>query len=254
MRLENYIHYSDLHDLQSAEEVLPILYELVQFKSVLDVGCGTGSWLNVAQRLGVDDCIGIDGNICESSQLHVDVSRVKAQNLNTEFNFSRKFDLVISLEVAEHLEPESAEQFIANLVRHSDLILFSAAIPHQGGQNHLNEQWTNSYWENIFKKFNYRPTDLIRNKIWKNENIHWWYKQNIVVFFSKESKYANLPVKEFNNYVHPDLYIHKIEQFKRELEFTKQSYETGELLSVNSLKRIVVNKFIKKLKCLFSGK
>ncbi len=165
MNIESYIHYSNLHDLQSAEEILPQLFRWVKPNSILDVGCGTASWLKVAHDLGVSDCQGIDGILCEQSQLHVDISQLKQLNLNVAFDLYKKYDLVISLEVAEHLNPDSAEQFIGNLVRHSNLVLFSAAIPNQGGQNHLNEQWTNNYWIDIFKKLNFEPTDLLRKHI-----------------------------------------------------------------------------------------
>jgi 2-polyprenyl-3-methyl-5-hydroxy-6-metoxy-1,4-benzoquinol methylase len=254
VKLDNYIHHSDLHNLESAEQILPLLYEIVNFQSVLDVGCGTGSWLKIVEKLGINDLLGIDGNISDNSQLHVDVSLIKAQNLNVEFNLFRKFDLVICLEVAEHLAPKSVEQFVANLVRHSDLILFSAAIPHQGGQNHLNEQWTNCYWINLFEQFNYYPTDLIRPQIWENKKIHWWYKQNVVVFFNRESKYFNLPEYKFHNYVHPDLYTHKVNYFNDEIEIIKQKYESGEWLSTKSLIRFLFSRFLKKVKKLFSGK
>jgi 2-polyprenyl-3-methyl-5-hydroxy-6-metoxy-1,4-benzoquinol methylase len=249
--IDNYIHYSDLHDLQSAQEILPILSEWVQFKSVLDVGCGTGSWLKVAKDLGALDSFGIDGNLCDASHLHVDISLVKEQDLNCDFDITRKFDLVISLEVAEHLGPKSAERFIAALVRHSDLILFSAAIPHQGGQNHLNEQWTNNYWINQFKKFNYQSTDILRSRIWANKKIHWWYRQNILIFFNNQSKHVSIPVVEFHNYIHPELYLHKIEHFNEHVAIIKEKYESGELLSLQMVKIIFIKKLIRRLKYLF---
>lgn len=248
MEKVNYIHYNDIHGTQSAEEILPKLLELVSFNSVLDVGCGTGSWLKIVQDLGVDDILGIDGIICDSSSLHIDILRIKEQDLNSSFDLKRKFDLVICLEVAEHLHPDSAERFIANLVRHSDIILFSAAIPFQGGQNHVNEQWTQSYWIDIFKGFNYYPTDLLRSRIWNNNRIHWWYKQNIVLFFNDNFKKVKVDKIEFNNYVHPELYTLKIVQFSEQLDFIKNKYLSGDLISFRLVIKILIKKILKKVK------
>jgi len=247
---KKYVHYSDLHDTQSAEEILPKLFELVAVKSVLDVGCGTGSWLKIVKDYGVVDYQGIDGIICDSSQMHIDLSNVKEQDLNSDFDLKRKFDLVISLEVAEHLHSKSAEKYIGNLVRHSDLILFSAAIPFQGGQNHLNEQWTHSYWINIFNKFNYHPTDLLRSRIWDNEKVHWWYRQNIVLFVNANLNKFGLQKTHFNNYVHPELYIHKIIEFSEHLEKVKSKYQSGELLSFKLVFKILLKKIYRKIKSI----
>jgi SAM-dependent methyltransferase len=248
---KKYIHYSELHDTKSAEEILPKLFEFVNVKSVLDVGCGTGSWLKIVKDYGVDDYLGIDGIICDSSQMHIDISNVKKQDLDLEFNLQRKFDLVISLEVGEHLHPSSAERFIGNLIRHSDLILFSAAIPFQGGQNHLNEQWTNSYWINIFKKFNFYPTDILRSKLWDNENVHWWYRQNIVLFVNEDINKYKLKKIHFHNYVHPELYLHKINEFSEYLEDIKGRYQSGDLLSFQLVLKILLKKIFKKIKSIF---
>lgn len=244
---KKYIHYSELHDIQSAKEILPKLFELVKVKSVLDVGCGTGSWLKIINDYGVVDYQGIDGVLCQASQMHIESSKVKEQDLDLNFDLQRKFDLVISLEVAEHLHPSSAEKFIANLTRHADLILFSAAIPFQGGQNHLNEQWTDSYWVNIFKKFNYFPTDLLRSNIWSNEKIHWWYRQNIVLFVNADFNHYNLKKVVFNNYVHPELYIHKINEFNKKLEQVKNEYVSGDSFSFQLVLKILMKKVFKKV-------
>jgi SAM-dependent methyltransferase len=247
-----YIHYSELHDIQSAKEILPKLFELVKVKSVLDVGCGTGSWLKIVKDYGVVDYQGIDGIICEASQMHIESSKVNELDLDLNFDLGRKFDLVISVEVAEHLHPNSAENFVGNLTRHSDLILFSAAIPFQGGQNHLNEQWTDCYWVNIFKKFNYFPTDLLRSKIWGNQKIHWWYRQNIVLFVNADFNHYDLPKVNFSNYVHPELYIHKINEFSEHLEQVKSKYQSGDLLSFQLILNILLKKVIKKVKRIIS--
>jgi len=248
--IENYIHHSSLHDTQSAKELLPKLFEITPFQSVLDIGCGTGSWLKVVEDFGIKDYLGVDGFVCDKSELHIDSSKIIVQDLNLSFDLQKKFDLVICLEVAEHLRPDSSEKLIENLVRHSDIILFSAAIPSQGGQNHLNEQWTDNYWVNIFKKFNYFPTDLLRSNIWGNQKIHWWYRQNIVLFVNADLNHFNLQKVDFNNYVHPELYTHKINEFSNHLEQVKNKYESGDLLSFQLVLKILMNKTLKKVKSI----
>lgn len=247
---EKYKHCTSLYGTESAEEILPKVFELGSINSVLDVGCGTGSWLKIAQELGVDDIAGIDSIICDSSTLFIDKLKIKVIDLNSSFDLNRKFDLVICLEVAEHLRPDSAKRFIESLVRHSDIILFSAAIPFQGGQNHINEQWTKDYWVDIFDQFNYYPADLLRSQIWNNQRIHWWYRQNIVLFVNANFKKFQLEKIDFNNYVHPILYELKIAQFSEKLELYKNKFLSGELLSFRIVIKILLKKILKKVKNL----
>lgn len=63
------------------------------------------------------------------------------KDLTQPLSLGRKFDLCVSMEVAEHLPPSRADSFVADLVGLAPVVLFSAAVPEQGGTNHLNEQW-----------------------------------------------------------------------------------------------------------------
>ena len=141
--------YRDLHDMLepqerqnhiSAHKVLHLLFERYKPSSVLDVGCGLGTWLSVARELGVEAIFGIEGQWLDLKQLRIEPEYVAVRDLELPFNLSRAFDLVISLEVAEHLSPNAAHSVSASLIAHGDIVLFSAAIPHQGGHNHINEQ------------------------------------------------------------------------------------------------------------------
>jgi 2-polyprenyl-3-methyl-5-hydroxy-6-metoxy-1,4-benzoquinol methylase len=153
------IIYRDLQGVQlesqeqqnhiSAEKIFHLLFKLYKPNSILDVGCGLGTWLSVARELGVENVCGIEGPWINPKQLRIDPEYVIIQDLEHPFNLHRSFDLVISLEIAEHLSPNVASTFIASLVSHGDIILFSAAIPYQGGHNHINEQFP-SYWANLF--------------------------------------------------------------------------------------------------------
>lgn len=196
-----YIHTEKIHNKKSANVLLPILFDDINPGSVLDVGCGTATWLAVCADLGVTDFIGIDGTYVDTKSLMIPQSKFLATDLREPFDLNRKFDLIICLEVAEHLPTKSATILVQNLVKHGNEILFSAAIPGQGGQNHLNEQWP-EYWQSLFLKHGYYLHDVIRPKIWGNENIDWWYRQNIFLINktpSEANQYESL------SFVHPGL-------------------------------------------------
>jgi len=127
---------------------------------------------------------------------------------------SRRFDLVLSLEVAEHLDKEYADVFIDSLVSLGPVVLFSAAIPYQGGTNHINEQWP-EYWVSHFRKRGYQVIDYLRRKIWDNQKVEPWYAQNILIFIKQDclEKYPLL-AKELKNtnlsqisVIHPKIYL-----------------------------------------------
>ena len=181
-----YKHNTKLHNLKSPRAVVPIITSLLEPKSVVDFGCGLGSWLRVFKDSGIDKVLGLDGNWVDRSKFETSVvNNFKEVDLEKEIKLKEKFDLAISLEVAEHLHKESANTFIENLINASDTILFSAAVPMQGGQNHINEQPL-TYWVSLFNEYNYKFYDIIRGRIWNMDNVLWWYKQNMVVFSKNE--------------------------------------------------------------------
>lgn len=200
----------------SASEVVPIVMGLLKPKSVVDVGCGIGSWLSVFREYGIEDILGIDGEYVDSKMLMIPSDKFKHYDLKFPISVSRKFDLVISLEVAEHIPEEYAEIFINSLTELGHVILFSAAIPYQGGTNHINEQWPD-YWVELFKKKNYCVIDCIRSKIWNNDNVEYWYIQNMLLFIRQDClKNYPLLIKDYENtcidklvIVHPILYLKK---------------------------------------------
>lgn len=175
----------------SAKEIIPLVLELVKPKSVTDVGCGTGTWLSIFKEMGTTDLLGIDGGYLDQKMLQIPLKQFLAHDLKKPININRQFDLVVSLEVAEHLSQDCAQDFIDSLVRLGPVVLFSAAIPHQGGVGHLNEQWP-KYWADLFRKYNYAVVDCLRERIWDNPKIGWWYAQNILFYVQKE-KINNYP-------------------------------------------------------------
>ena len=237
-----YIHDEAVHNSRAPNEVVPIIIELIQPKSILDVGCGIGTWLQAFNQFGIKDYLGVDGSYVDKNLLKISDEFFRARDLRKLWDLNRKFDLVISLEVAEHLESEYAEHFVTTLVNHSDVIVFSAAIPGQSGQNHINEQWL-SYWQEKFDKVGYILHDVIRPRIWTNEKVDIWYKQNMVIF-CKQGHPLNQKLKEtssgYIDVVHPDMF-----SFYRYQAERAQLFEEGKLglkSAFNALLKALFNK------------
>lgn len=188
--------------------MVPIVMKMVNPSSVLDVGCGTGTWLKIFEECGVKDYLGIDGEYVDLSMLKIPNNRFRPEDLSKPVDLNRKFDLVVSLEVAEHIPESSADVFIETLSKHGNVQLFSAAIPGQGGQHHINEQWP-EYWEKKFNDHGFYFHDIIRPIIWNNERIDYWYKQNI--FLVNKEKPTQKPFLALS-VVHPQLHQRKIEE------------------------------------------
>ena len=164
---------------------MPILLELGQPRSVIDVGCGLGAWLAVFRRHGIADIWGVDGPHVERTLLEIPPDRFQPADLREPIRLPRRFDLVVSVEVAEHLPPECATTFVDSLTALGSVVLFSAAIPHQGGVQHLNEQWPD-YWAERFGRNGYVAIDVVRPRIWGDERVEWWYAQNTLVYAERE--------------------------------------------------------------------
>jgi SAM-dependent methyltransferase len=179
---------SDLYDLhigisrRSADTVIPHVVEVLgQPRSVLDVGCGAGAWLAGFRDAGVGELVGLEGGHPSAEQLQVAPDIIRTFDLQSPFDLGRRFDLVVSVEVAEHLPETSAAAFVGSLCRHGEVILFSAAVPGQGGSHHVNEQWP-PYWAELFRAEGYECFDLLRPHLWTNPDVEWWYRQNLLLF------------------------------------------------------------------------
>lgn len=200
---------------RSASVIVPFVVDLLHPHSVVDVGCGDGSWLAVFRRLGIEDLLGIDGDYIDNSFLQIPQEYFQAADLSKPLVLSRKFELAVSLEVAEHLPQESAMVFVESLTRLAPAILFSAAIPFQGGNDHVNEQWPDK-WAELFKHHDFLPVDFIRKRIWKNDEVEWWYAQNTLLFVRSNFLDTNAALKaEFEatdpgplRMVHPKQFLH----------------------------------------------
>lgn len=233
--------------VSSAEVILGLLYDFYQPQSVIDVGCGRGAWLSVAESLGTKTLIGLDGRWNTKDKLlsqNIDFTSV---DLEGPIDIRGKYDLCISLEVAEHLASKRAKAFVEILCKASNVVLFSAAIVNQGGENHINEQWQ-SYWIELFQANGYEYFDIFRGVIWENEKVDWWYRQNVFLFINISEIGDQINMEKLKgmeekipNIVHPNYYEY-IYQYCRNNEAKlraceKMIHEPTLRFCVRSLKR-----------------
>lgn len=214
----NFFKGESQSSIKSAKIIVPLVQSIVNPRSVLDVGCGVGAFLKEFEKNGVEDILGVDNTVASSEFLQIEKDKIMQYDICKPLEFSKKFDLVISLEVGEHLDPQYSETYIKNLTAAGDIILFSAAIPGQGGKHHVNEQWP-KYWARIFERHGFKAVDCIRPIIWNNEDIDLIYAQNSLLYVKKGNlEKINLKSIQDSNVetfplslVHPRLY-----QFSKE--------------------------------------
>lgn len=204
---------------QSATKILPLIFRLVQPRNVLDVGCGTGSWLAVARTLGLDDVFGIDGEWVIDVGLQIPRGCFRPSRIEQGFDLEREFDLVMCVEVAEHLSPEFSMSLIDLLVQHAPIVLFSAAIPGQHGEGHVNEAWA-SFWCDGFAARKYTCFDPIRWQLWDDSDVDVWYRQNARLFVSEQALDANKKLRDslssypamMDDAVHPEMFKERCQE------------------------------------------
>ena len=199
-----YDHSANQHTLDSPRKVIPVLFEQRRPKSLLDVGCGTGTWLTVARTLGIEDILGVDGVEISARQLLIPTETFRVVDLTTPWNLKRKFDMALCLEVAEHLDEPAGRLLIETLTAHADEIVFSAACPGQVGQHHVNCQWP-TYWQEMFNEYGFNCSDSIRWRIWDDPDIDVWYRQNM--FVARRDTAAGTE-ERLKAVVHPDFLEH----------------------------------------------
>jgi SAM-dependent methyltransferase len=167
----------------SYEEMARSIVETYRPRSVWDAGCGTGALLAALRDEGVPQLRGAEFHdaglrICRRRKL--DVEKV---DLTRRVTIPPGTDLVICMEVAEHLPESASDTLVESLTSGPDQLLFSAAVPGQGGHHHINEQ-AHDYW---LEKFGARgflvdtaATDAIRAR-WRAAGVAPWYSNNAFV-------------------------------------------------------------------------
>ena len=203
---QNFFETADRTAFASADGLVRHLAEVLPVRSVLDVGCGRGVWLAQWLRRGATTVVGVDGPYIDASRLAIPQTSFFSRNIAEPFSLDQKFDLVQSLEVAEHLNEFSADIFIDNLTQHGPLILFSAAIPGQGGEHHVNEQpW--EYWRRKFADHQYEVFDYLRPRVRDDKTIYFCYRFNSFLF-AHRSIIETLPAAVRASHVPAELPLH----------------------------------------------
>ena len=183
---DTFFTYIQDGSLQSAAEAVPIVVNSLNPKSVVDVGCGAGAWCSQWMSSGVESVLGIDGDYVDEDRLLIPGDSFLSHDLSEEFSLDRQLDLAVSLEVAEHIPEEKAGTFIRNLTRLSDMVLFSAAVPGQGGEFHVNEQPL-EYWRDKFAHLGFCAFDFLRPLLRGNRNVMPWYRYNSILYVKAEA-------------------------------------------------------------------
>lgn len=220
---DNFYKDREKQTAYAAQRILKIILENMgdkRIQSAVDVGCGVGTWLNqIHLTCKTDDVWGYDGAYVNKGYLMIPLEHFRPYNLEERIITDRRYDIAISLEVAEHLSPNRAKSFVEDLCLLADTVLFSAATMFQGGTGHKNEQRLN-YWIEKFQVFGYEPIDVIRPVIWDDVKIPVWYRQNIMLF-RKTSKDRS-EYEHVIDLIHPDLYEEKLSimyRYKNKLLF-----------------------------------
>ncbi len=193
----NYFEFIERGSFASAMTLVPFINKLLNPQSIVDFGCGRGAWLKIWIESGVTDVIGVDGDYVLKNELHIDVRKFRVHHLEQPIDLGRKFDLVTSFEVAEHLSADKSQSFVKTLTNHSNAILFSAATVGQGGENHINERSLES-WRDMFAAHRYYPYDFLRPVFEKCSSVKPWYRYNTLLYLNSEGFKRYRSVKSLN--------------------------------------------------------
>lgn len=196
---------------RSAAVVVPLVLSFLPVRSVIDVGCGVGTWAAAFADNNVPDVWGVDGDYVDRSQLRISPDRFWACDLTEPLHFDRTFDLAVCLEVAEHLPESRATGLVADLTSMAPCVLFSAAIPGPTGTNHINSQYL-PYWVELFERRGFDAIDPVRPRIWGNESVEWFYQQDMVMFALSGHALLTKHFPKPQSLIHQELYEQVLRQ------------------------------------------
>lgn len=162
--------------IASADVVVPLVLADYDIDTVADIGCGRGWWGAAFADRGCT-VTGVDGAYVTDPVIPFVACDIATEQLPA----IGPVDLAICLEVAEHVPQSAADDLVAGLCALSDRVLFSAAIPGQTGAGHINCQWP-SFWSALFARHGYGAVDTLRWRIWDDNLVEPWYRQNLLIF------------------------------------------------------------------------
>lgn len=127
-------------------------------RTVLDAGCGVGILVGALRRLGVD-AKGLDISEFAISQVPEEL-REHCRVASVTDDLGGRFDLIVCIEVLEHIGDAAAQEAVANLCSHTDSVLFSSTPDDFTDPTHRNVQPT-EYWAEVFARWGlFRNVDL----------------------------------------------------------------------------------------------
>ncbi|WP_147125830.1 methyltransferase domain-containing protein [Shimia ponticola] len=212
-----------------ARNLASLLIKYHQPKSVIDLGCGMGFFLSAMKVHGAD-IHGVDGPWVADLDCAVDDSVYTIHDLNAPYRTEKRYEMASSLEVAEHLNAERSDDFVAELTALSDYVLFSAAIPGQKGAGHINCQWQGN-WAERFASHGYRCFDPFRRQLFAMEEMAIWFKQNLLFFVKDGAPVSDLLAEheimpEAATYVLPKFYNKRVNHLVKQLARTRGELRT----------------------------
>lgn len=195
-RLEKDAKHNDLYDAvyyerqhqrmaQPGREMANWLVANFKPASVVDVGCGSGAVLAGLREAGVA-AIGLEYSDAALEMCTRHGLRVHKFDLESDGQVGiEPAALVVSTEVAEHLPEHCADRYVDLCCKLSrSVVVMTAAIPGQGGTDHVNEQ-PNEYWIEKFQsrgwRFDSEKTRQCRRD-WENARVDAARSRNVLIF------------------------------------------------------------------------
>lgn len=149
--------------------------------TVIDLGCGYGTYLWLLKTMGFIDLMGVEGSDMEDLFEH---ENILIHDLSNELTLDKSGN-VISLEIGEHIPSEYEGAILNNMARHvakGHYLIMSWAIPGQCGHGHVNNRcniWVLDQFQNRGLQFLPHETMQARAVI---ENHCSWFCNTIMIF------------------------------------------------------------------------
>jgi hypothetical protein len=167
--------------LRCARMVLGHLWQYLQPRSVIELGCGRGTWLKACHELGSTSVLGYDG-AWNSGHLMIDSAiEFHRVDLNAPLELPPNIDMALSMQVMGQLDSAAAACFVERLSSASNVVLFNAADSAQTGERFPHGQ-CQSRWATLFACHGYQRFDLFRSRFWCIGDACNWYRNNTILY------------------------------------------------------------------------